>query len=222
MKRRNLCVQSTAYGLPSCGFQIGTVPNNASVSIRAHVFGTPVCTPSHTARPRLSFSFPERRCPLACPRHYESSGCSTSLSVLAIVLFAFWPFGLACQSDVMVLTCTSPMIHKVERFFTDLLAIWIFTFGEQGFLFHFCYSWKTFLKMTPVLKDSVFLFPPGRSFLSLGIWQFEDRFQSQGESERGIRGQAQPTPGIPGALEVPQAAARTCPVHLGTAVRLSV
>ena len=72
----------------------------------------------------------------------------------------------------MTLICTPLMIHKIKHFFIYLLATWISTFGNKDSFLNFCFSWKTSQKMAPVLKDSVFLFPPGRSFLSLSIWQF--------------------------------------------------
>lgn len=56
--------------------------------------------------------------------------------------------------------CTFLMILQVEDFFIHLLVIWIFTFENRD-SFLSSSLLESILRMAPILKDTVFLFPLG-------------------------------------------------------------
>lgn len=87
------------------------------------------------------------------------------------------------------------------------------------FKIHFCQ--KIFLRVAPTLKDAVFLFPLGWSFLSLDIWQFENGFKARGSKKEAL-GDGPGHAGHPQSSGGSTAMARTFSVGFGVAVKSSV
>lgn len=163
MKIRDLLRRSSVGG-QNCCLQFG-----ASMSIYVHAFWWTCAHPgvkchfqfSHMVMPIYTPIYSTVRVPVAphshqrlLPSHFHFSHTGWNIAEIQYGNNLHIPNDSGSQSHCHI--------------FIGCLDI---PFCKQWFLFNLFFSQKIFLRTLPMLENSMCLFPPRRSFLSLDIWQ---------------------------------------------------